>query len=152
MKILSIYVLEFVGFDGVEGRGVFILEDRRSPDDEMAFEGTDLKYNFMQDENCSFDNNDRSISAYSDDAFCHLVPSLTENSIFLDLVGSRSVLIDRRLILLLCGKSVIVILSSFKIFSSRVIDVIELVELIFRIFCDFCTPDDILFLVEFIDC
>lgn len=39
-------------------------------------------------------------------------------------------------------------LSSFKILSSRVIDVIELVALALDVFCDFCIPDDILLRVR----
>jgi hypothetical protein len=40
--MVQIYLLEFIGFDGVDGRGVFTFEDRRSPDDETALDGTDL--------------------------------------------------------------------------------------------------------------
>ncbi len=50
IKIVQIYLLELVGFDGVDGRGVFIFDDRRGPEDEIALDGTDLKYYFMKDE------------------------------------------------------------------------------------------------------
>lgn len=58
-------------------------------------------------------------AADSDEAFCHFMPSLIVNSIFLALVGSRSLLfIDRR-----TGTSVNVILPSL---VTEVIDVMVL--------------------------
>lgn len=50
-------ILELVGFDGVDGRGVFAFEERRR---------TDLKRNFIQNKNI--------LSVFitnSDEAFCH---------------------------------------------------------------------------------
>jgi hypothetical protein len=44
-----------VGFDGVDGRGVFIFDDRRGPEDETALDGTDLKDYFMKDETKKMD-------------------------------------------------------------------------------------------------
>lgn len=39
---MKIILLEFVGFDGVDGRGVFTFEDRRIAEDEMVLDGPDL--------------------------------------------------------------------------------------------------------------
>ncbi len=47
IKSIWIDLLEFVGFDGVDGRGVLAFEDRRSPEDKTDFEGTELKYKYF---------------------------------------------------------------------------------------------------------